>query len=154
MPRVPSPSAQLKSFIAKFSPPNQRLIRAVRRRLRQRLPSAVELVYDNYNFFVIGLGPTERPSEAILSIAAASNGVSICLFHGARLPDPSHLLTGAGKQVRFLRIPDPAILSTPAAKALIDLTIARSPIPFPKGTRGKLVIRSIAAKQRPRQRPK
>jgi hypothetical protein len=29
--------------------------------LRQRLPTANELVYDNYNFFVIGYSSTERP---------------------------------------------------------------------------------------------
>jgi hypothetical protein len=35
----------------------------------------VEIVYDNYNFFVIGFSVTERPSDCILSIAAAANGV-------------------------------------------------------------------------------
>jgi hypothetical protein len=51
---------QLKSFIAKFEPAHQTLIRAVRKALRNRFPTAYELVYDNYNFFVIGYGPTER----------------------------------------------------------------------------------------------
>ena len=51
---------QLKSFIAKFEPALQTLIRAVRKTLRKRFPTAYELVYDNYNFFVIGYGPTER----------------------------------------------------------------------------------------------
>jgi hypothetical protein len=56
---------QLAAFIHKFSPADQRLIRAVRHRLRKRFSSANELVYDNYNFFVIGYSPTERPSDAI-----------------------------------------------------------------------------------------
>ena len=62
--RVPktTPDAQLRSFIAKFDARNQSLIRAVRRALRKRLPTATELVYDNYNFFVIGYSPTPRPS--------------------------------------------------------------------------------------------
>ena len=58
----PSPSAeqQLKTFIDKFDTKNQTLIRAVRKSLRKRLPTANELVYDNYNFFVIGYCSTER----------------------------------------------------------------------------------------------
>ena len=43
--------AQLASFIGKFEPAQQRLICAVRKALRARLPSANELAYDNYNFF-------------------------------------------------------------------------------------------------------
>jgi len=51
---------QLKSFVAKFEPKHQSLIRAVRKALRKRFPTAYELAYDNYNFFVIGYGSTER----------------------------------------------------------------------------------------------
>ena len=41
---------QLKGFIGKFEPKHQSLIRAVRKVLRKRFPTADELVYDNYNF--------------------------------------------------------------------------------------------------------
>ena len=53
---------QLASFIDKFDTKNAALIRSVRKALRRRLPTANELVYDNYNFFVIGYCSTERPS--------------------------------------------------------------------------------------------
>ena len=69
---------QLKGFIAKFDPKAQTLIRALRRALRRRLPSAFELVYDNYNFFVIGYGPNEKAGQAIFSLAAQAKGVSLC----------------------------------------------------------------------------
>ena len=74
---------QLAAFIRKFSPMDQRLIRTVRAALRKRFPAANELVYDNYNFFVIGYSPTERPSDAIVSMAARAHGVSLCFIHGA-----------------------------------------------------------------------
>ena len=45
---------QLAGFIKKFDSKNAALIRSVRKVLRERLPTANELVYDNYNFFVIG----------------------------------------------------------------------------------------------------
>jgi hypothetical protein len=45
---------QFKSFVDKFDPRNRVLIRSVRSALRKRFSTANELVYDNYNFFVIG----------------------------------------------------------------------------------------------------
>src|ERR1043165_6878157 len=98
---MPTAQQQLRAFIAKFDPPNQKLIRAVRSAIRKQLPSAIELVYDNYNFFVIGYSPTERPSDAIISIAAAANGVGLCFLQGAKLPDPNKMLSGGGSQTRF-----------------------------------------------------
>jgi len=38
------------------------------------------MVYDNYNFLVIGFSPTERPSEAIFSIAMSPRRVSLCFL--------------------------------------------------------------------------
>jgi hypothetical protein len=41
---------QLKSFVDKFDPAHGTIIRAVRKALRTRFPTAIELAYDNYNF--------------------------------------------------------------------------------------------------------
>jgi len=66
------PELQLQGFIEKFDAKNQGVIRAVRKALRKRLPRANELVYHNYNFFVIGYSPTERPCDTIVSLAAGA----------------------------------------------------------------------------------
>ena len=95
---------QLAGFIKKFDSKNAALIRSVRKVLRERLPTANELVYDNYNFFVIGYCSTERPSDCVLSIAAGANGVGLSFYYGATLPDPRKLLLGSGSQNRFIRI--------------------------------------------------
>jgi hypothetical protein len=50
---------QLKRLIDKFEPKHRALIREMRKILRRRMPSANELAYDNYNFFVLGYCPTE-----------------------------------------------------------------------------------------------
>jgi Domain of unknown function (DU1801) len=150
---TPTPARQLEGFIAKFEPAHQRLIRAVRKELRKRLPGAYELVYDNYNFFVIGYGPTERPSDAILSIAAGGGGVGLCFIHGAALPDPEKVLLGSGKQTRFVRLESARGLARPAIVRLIKAAVGRSRTPMPSG-QGTLIIRSVSAKQRPRRRAK
>ncbi|HTS38214.1 MAG TPA: DUF1801 domain-containing protein [Candidatus Solibacter sp.] len=150
----PSPEAQLKSFIAKFEPEHQTLIRAVRKALRQRFPTANELVYDNYNFFVIGYCSTERPSDCFVSIAAAANGVGIAFYYGARLADPHKLLQGSGSQNRFLRLDSVKVLDRPEVRELLQAAADYGKNPLPKTGRGKLIIRSISAKQRPRRRAK
>ena len=144
---------QLRSFIEKFEPKDQRLIRAVRSAVRRRFPTANELVWDNYNFFVIGYSPTERPTDSIVSIAARANGVGLCFIHGAGLPDPKGLLVGSGKQTRFIRVESANQLTDPDVEALVAAAIARAKTPLPTTGRGQLIIRSVAAKQRPRRRP-
>ena len=81
--KVIDPEKQLQSFIDKFEPPHQATIRAARKKLRKLFPTATELAYDNYNFFVIGFGPNDRPSDCIVTIAAAANGVGLCFVRGA-----------------------------------------------------------------------
>jgi uncharacterized protein DUF1801 len=143
---------QLKGFIAKFEPRDQTLIRAVRKALRRRFPTAYELAYDNYNFFVLGYGPTERPSDCIVSMAAGANGVGLCFIRGASLPDPDKILLGSGNQTRFIRIESVDVLARPEVEALVAAAIALAKKPLPTSGRGKLIIRSVSAKQRPRRR--
>jgi len=159
MPRAPKtkfidPEDQLRSFIDKFEPKHQAVIRGARKALRKIFPTATELAYDNYNFFVIGFGPTERPSDCIVSIAAAANGVGLCFIHGASLPDPAKVLLGSGKQTRFVRLPTAEVLQQPAIRALLTVAAGRAKTPLPASGRGRLIIRSVSAKQRPRRKAK
>lgn len=153
VPRTPAAAeTRLKGFIAKFEPKHQALIRAVRRALRKRFPTAWELAYDNYNFFVLGYGPTERPSDCIVSMAAGANGVGLCFIRGASLPDPTRILLGSGNQTRFLRVESADVLARPEVEALMAAAVAVAKAPLPATGRGQLVIRSVSAKQRPRRR--
>ena len=147
-----SRAQQLEGFIDKFDSKNAALIRSVRKALRKRLPTANELVYDNYNFFVIGYSSTERPSDCIVSIAAAANGVGLAFYHGASLPDPHKLLLGSGSQNRFIRLRSAATLARPEVEELIAAAIAQGEAPLPASGKGKLIIRSISEKQRPRRK--
>jgi hypothetical protein len=149
---TPTPAEQLEAFIDKFDAPNRSLIRATRKAMRKRFPTAHELVYDNYNFFVIGYSPTERPSDSLITIAAGANGVGLCFIQGARLEDPKKLLSGGGNQTRFLRVPSIDILDDPDVRALIAAAESDAKTPMRASGRGKLVIRSVSAKQRPRHK--
>ena len=78
------------------------LAKAVLKKMRARLPGAVELVYDNYNALVIGFGPNERASDAVFSIALYPKWINLFFLYGAMLEDPKEILRGSGKQVRRL----------------------------------------------------
>jgi hypothetical protein len=143
---------QLASFIKKFDSKTAALIRSVRRVLRKRMPAANELVYDNYNFLVIGYCSTERPSDCIVSIAAGANGVGLSFYYGASLPDPKKLLLGSGAQNRFIRIDSVATLAHPGVDELIAAAIAQAENALAGSGRGKLIIRSVSKKQKPRRK--
>jgi hypothetical protein len=146
-----SAATQLASFIAKFDPAVAKLIRTSRAAMRKRLPTALELVYDNYNFFVIGYSSSERASDCVVSLAAGPNGVSLSFYYGASLPDPDGILLGSGSQNRFVRLESAATLATPAVERLIAAAVAQAERPMPATGRGALVIKSVSAKQRPRR---
>jgi Domain of unknown function (DU1801) len=144
---------QLQEFIGKFDKKSQAVIRAARAALRRRMPSANELVYDNYNFFVIGYCSTERPTDCVVSIAAGASGVGLSFYYGATLPDPHNVLLGSGVQNRFIRLPSADVLSRPEVEALIAAALLQAEPPMPASGKGKLIIRSISKKQRPRRKP-
>jgi hypothetical protein len=145
---------ELASFIAKFEPGNAELIKACRAELKDILPTAIELVYDNYNFFVIGYCASERASDCIVSIAAAANGVGLSFYYGADLPDPAGILEGSGKQNRFIRLTAASKLREPEVIRLIHAATAHGKNKLPSIGQGRLVIKSVSAKQRPRRRAK
>jgi hypothetical protein len=146
-----TPAAQLRTFLAKYTPKVASEARAVLGWMRKRLPGAVELVYDNYNFLVIGFGPSERASHAVFSVVVATRWVTLCFLHGARLNDPHKLLRGGGNRVRNIRLDGVKTLDVPAVKVLIDQAVARAPASFNTAQRRRVLVRSIVAKQRPRR---
>jgi hypothetical protein len=148
--KTPSPAAQLSSFLGRFAPEIATLARTARGKLRTQLPGAIEMVYDNHYALVIGFSPTERPSDAILSIVIYPRKVSVCFLQGRHLPDPERILKGGGNQVRFIQLdPGAAILDSAAVRTLVSEAIAFGEEPF-AGKR-RLVIRSISRKPRPRR---
>lgn len=145
------PEVQLEEFLAKYDPSIQEFTRRVRSKLQQLIPGAQELVYDNYAGLVIGFGPSERPSEAILSIAVRPQWVTLCFIWGVKLPDPHELLQGSGNQVRNIRLATPEDLDAPAVRALIAAAVNRAKPPIDPARDRQLIIRSVSVKQRPRR---
>jgi hypothetical protein len=142
-----SAEAQVRTIIARFAPAHLRLIGAMRRSLRKRLPTAHEVVYEYRDWFVISYSPNERGYEGVLAIRASANGVSLYFSGGKELPDPAKLLRGSGSQMRSINVEGAPTLARPEVARLIDEAIARNRVPFARAGRGSVVIRSASAKQ-------
>jgi hypothetical protein len=150
-PSAHSAEQQLASFIAKFTPDVASLTHSILARMRERYPTALELVYDNYNALAIGFGATERSSEAIFSIAVFPQWVSLFFLHGKDLPDPGKLLQGNGNVARHIRLPSAATLDELSVKKMMLEATARAAVPFSPQGAPRIIIKSISAKQRPRR---
>jgi hypothetical protein len=147
---------QLESFLAKYDPEVATFARRALAKMRKLVPGAVEMVYDNYNWLVIGFSPTERPSEAIFSLVLPPGRVTLCFLQGAGLPDPAKLLQGSGNVVRNIRLynagePDGHVLNDPEVLSLVNVALNRAKVPMPDRALHKLIIKSVSAKQRPRR---
>jgi hypothetical protein len=146
-----SPESQLDGFLDKYTPAIATLARACLEKMRARLPGAMQLVYDNYNALAIGFAPSERASEAIFSIALYPRWVTLFFLQGAGLPDPKGLLKGSGKVVRHIVLGSASDLDLPAIQELMAKALRRAEAGIDPAAPGRIVIRAICAKQRPRR---
>jgi hypothetical protein len=120
-------------------------------KLRKLLPGTTELVYDNYNALVVAFGPSDRASDALMSIALYPRWVNVFFANGAKLSDPDRLLEGSGKTIRHIVLGDAADLDRPAVKALVAQAVKFSAKPLAGAGRRTMIIKSVSAKQRPRR---
>ena len=142
---------RIAGFIDKYTPRIAAQLRDARQRLRAHFPRGVEMVFDNYNALVFGIGPSDCTRESFISIAGYPKWVTLFFLDGSGLDDPGGLLEGDGKQVRGIRLKAAADLDAPAVRALIDQAIAPHRAALDAAPPLSTVIKAEAAKQRPRR---
>ena len=143
--------AQLDGFIDKFTPELAALTRALLARMRARVPGATILVYDNYNALAIGFAAGERVKDVVLSLAVYPRWVSLFFMQGRWLADPDGLLKGDGNMVRHVPAITEASLDDPRLDALIETALGAAELPIDPAGEGRLIVKSVSAKQRPRR---
>lgn len=115
------------------------------------MPTAFELVYDNYNALAIGFAATEQTSTVLISLAAFARGVNLYFYYGAHLPDPLKILQGSGTQGRVVRLEGAQTFKQRRVEAIIKASMKYAEPSLARSGRGKLIIKSISARQRPRR---
>lgn len=144
-----TPDIELERFLKRYDPEVAETGRRVLAAMLVRVPGAMVLVYDNHNALAMALSPTERSSDAVFSIAVYPRWLSLFFANATRLPDPDRTLEGNGKKMRHVKLRSIADWEAAPVQRLIDAALAQAPKPFT--TPGKIVLKSIAQKQRPRR---
>ena len=143
--------SQIAIFLRKYTPAVEAQLRETRTRFRAMFPRGFELVYDNYNALVFSISPTERTSDAFISVAGYPRWITLFFLHGADLSDPHGLLEGQGKQVRGVRLTEPKNINTPDVEALIAQAVLPYESAFLAAPSLTTIVKSVSAKQRPRR---
>src|SRR5271156_3203463 len=149
---------QLASYFAKYEPAMVKLGKALRAKLRARLPGLFEIVYvyESQNALVISYSPTERGYEGVCSISVYPRLVKLGFGKGAQLSksDPNKLLQGQGKTVRYVEMNAVADFSRPEIEGLIAAAVKLAKLHLDPKANGAMIIKAEAQKQRARRAPK
>jgi hypothetical protein len=150
--------AQLASYFAKYEPAMVKLGKALRAKMRARLPGLFEIVYvyENQDALLISYSPTEHGYEGVCSIALYPREVKLGFGQGAQLSkwDPNKLLQGHGKTVRHVVLNAAADLDRADIEALIAAALKLAKVRPDASAKGSLIIKAEAQKQRARRATK
>jgi hypothetical protein len=152
--RVMNPEAQLESYFANYEPAMIKLGKALRAKMRARLPGLFEIVYvyESQNSLVIAYSPTERGggSEALCSIAVYPDGVRLYFVHGPQLSksDPNKLLQGSGKSVRYVALNTAADFDRAEIEALMAAALKLAKVRLDPSAKGSVIIKAEEQKAR------
>jgi hypothetical protein len=143
---------QLASFFAKYDPPIAKLGKALRAKLRDRLPGLSEIVYvyENQNSLVISYSPTEWGAEGLCGIALYPDCVKLFFGKGAQLSksDPSQLLQGSGKTVRHVVLNSVADFDRAEIEGLMAAAVKLAKLRLDPSAKGSVIIKAEEQKQR------
>ena len=147
-----SDETQVASFFAKYGPEASRLGKALRAKLKDRLPGLLELVYvyESQDSLVISYSPTENGSAGVCALALYPRQVKLFFSGGDRLSksDPNGLLQGRGKAVRHVVLTSTADFDRPEIEALTAAALDIAKVRLDPGAEGAVVVKAAEQKQR------
>jgi hypothetical protein len=149
---VTNAEIRLASYFAKYEPAIAKLGKALRAKLRGRLPGLFEVVYvyENQNSLVISYSPTENGYDGLCSIALYPRLVKLFFAQGALLSksDPNKLLQGSGKTVRGVVLNSVADFDRAEIEVLMAAALKLADLRLNASAKGSVIIRAEAQKQR------
>ena len=133
-----------------------KLGKALRAKLRARLPGLFEIVYvyENQNALVISYSPTENGYEGLCGISLYPREAKLFFAQGALLSksDPKKLLQGRAK-VRHVVLNSVADFDRAEIDALMTAALKLAKLRLDASAKGSVIIKAVAQKQRDRPLP-
>lgn len=154
--RDPNPERQLTQAFARFAAPRAKLARALRTKLRARLPGLVEVVYEyeRQEAVVVAYSPSGKGYDAACSLRISPTEARLYFADGPRLARiaPRGLLHGSGSKVRYVELASAADLGRPEIEALIVGALEHSgAVPDPR-VESAIVTKGASQKERAARR--
>lgn len=157
-PVAPGPGAAMREideriagFCDKYSPAIAAQMREARARLHALFPRGYELVYDNRNALVLGIGPTPRSADAVISVVGYPRWVTLFFLQAGALQAPPGLLEPAGPGRLGLRLRSAADLARPDVQALLRQATDTQASAFRSAPPLTTLIKAQAAEQQSRR---
>jgi hypothetical protein len=151
---VTNAETQLASYFAKYEPAMAKLGKALRTKLRDRLPGLFEIVYvyESQNALLISYSPTENGYEGLCSIALYPRCAKLFFAQGALLSksDPNKLLQGRAK-VRHVVLNAVADFDRREIEVLMAAALKLAKLRLDARAKGSVIIKAEAQKQRARR---
>ena len=149
---------QLASYFAKYEPAMVKLGKALRAKLRARLPGLNELVYvyESQNSLVISYSPTEMGFEGLCGLALYPRCAKLFFGQGALLSksNPNKLLQGRGKTVRHVVLNAVADFDRAEIEVLMAAALKLAKLRLDASAKGSVIIKAEAQEQRARRATK
>jgi hypothetical protein len=153
--RVTGAETQIASFFAKYEPATAKLGKALRAKLRDRLPGLFELVYvyESQSSLVFSYSPTEAGKDGVCALALYPGRVNLFFTGGALLSkaDPNRLLQGSGKLARHVVMNSVADFDRAEIEALMAAALKLAKVRLDASAKGSVIIKAAAQKQRARR---
>ena len=147
-----SAEAQIASFFAKYDPATVKLGKALRAKLRARLPGLSELVYvyESQKTLVISYSPTEHGHEGLCGFKLTPRSMELFFGQGALLSksDPNKLLQGSGKTTRHVVLNAIADFNRPEIEVLMAAALKLAKVRLDARAKSSVIIKAEAQKQR------
>jgi hypothetical protein len=154
---VTDAETQLAGYFATYERAIAELGKALRAKLRARLPGLSEIVYvyENQNALVISYSPTEHGHQGVCSLALYPDGVKLYFAQGALLSpaDPNKLLQGRAT-VRHVVLSSVADFDRAEIEALMAAASKLAKLRLDPSAEGAVIIKAEAQKQRARRTTK
>jgi hypothetical protein len=110
-------------ILALARPEERPICQNLRRLIKSLDGSFVEVIWLKLRIASFGVGP-KKITQHYAYIAVQSSHINLGFYHGASLPDPTHMLEGAGKELRHVKLCGVEAAANPAIATLLRKAIA------------------------------
>jgi hypothetical protein len=115
---------QLDRFLADYPDSVRETAKAARQFLAEMLPQAEESIDASARLIGFRYGPGYK--GVVCTLIMSQGGVKLGIVRGVELPDPKHLMTGAGKVHRHVQLRTAADLKRSGLAQLLKDALAAS----------------------------